>query len=237
MDEIEFESGDRLIEVETDSRGRVTLGSEYADETLRLLVEDKRGLEELDVYFHRLGLSVTRRGILDIFMQRKMAMDWNVGGMRNPWIFEKVAKDRADNTNRSGRGVRSDARNLYRLSLEGGLVAAYFGSEIFDEHPISDRFDSEDLGDVILLGRVEPDTEIEPVEYPHTHGGKQYMNTLQMVDTVEVHEGQYPDMFGNYPRGTIRNWDAKEGLVREVYAEERDSPRRYTRREYEGESG
>jgi len=90
---------------------------------------------------------------------------------------------------------------------------------------------------VILLGKVEPGTEIEPVEYPHTHGGEHHMNTLQMVDTIEVHEGQYPDMFGNYPRGTIRNWDSKEELVREVYVEERDSLRRYSRREYEEDSG
>jgi len=229
--EIDFDSGTRLLEVETDSRGRVTLGSEYANKKLRLLIEDRRDIDEFDVYFHRLGLSVTKRGILDIFTQRRVVIDWDVGGMKNPWIFEKVAESRAStDDDRTGSGVRADAKNLYELSDGGGIVAAHFDSSIFRQHNISDRFDP---GDVLLLGKVEPGTEIEPVKYPHSSGVSQYMNTLRMVDTIEVHEEQYPELFDNHPRGTIRRWNAKDDLIKEVYEEELGSPKRYYRGEYE----
>jgi len=233
MDEVEFESGDRLIEVETDSRGRVTLGSEYSDTKLRLLVEDRRDLEDRDVYFHRLGLPVTERAVLDIFMQRRLAMDWDVGGMKNPWVFEKVAKYREKNReDRTGKGVRADAKNLYRLSQEGGIVAAYFGSSAFRSHSFSDRFGATDM---MLIGEVEPGTEIEPVEYHHENGLKKYVNTLQMVNTVDVHEDQHPELFGTYPRGTIRKWDTKEETVKEVYTEVMEDIERYPKGEWEYE--
>lgn len=222
------------MKVQTDSRGRVTLGSEYADEEVQLAVEDLRDLEDKDVYFHRLGLDVTRRGILDIFMQRRIVMDWNIGGMTNPWIFEKVAEHRAnlESKDRTGRGVRADAKALYRLSDEGGVVAAHFSSSVFKQHGIYKRL-GKDIGDVILIGEVKPGTEIEPVEYPHQDGASRYMNTLRMTDTVEVHEEQYDELFGNYPRGTIRKWDAKEDLIREIYAEELEAQEKYYRGEWE----
>lgn len=207
----------RLLQAKTDERGRVTLGSEYADEELRLLIEDTRDIEDLDVYFHRLGLGLTPREILRIFMERRMAIDWNVGGMRNPHIYEKVIEYRQEETEKSGRGVRSDAKHLIKISRKGGLVAVYCPEKILRYHPMS-KWDLHE--DVILLGEVESGTEIEPREYQDKNGDQKYLNTLQMKDTIEVYKSQDTGLFGNYPRGTIRNWNDKADTVRNVYQEE-----------------
>jgi hypothetical protein len=227
------ESGKRRKRIETDSRGRVTLGSEYADEEFEVLLEDVQDIEDKDVYFHRLGIPLTERSILDIFMQRRLAMDWEVGGMKNPWVFEKVAKHREKNReDRTGKGVRADARNFYRLSQEGGIVAAYFDSGVFRSHGFSDWFGETEI---MLIGEVEPGTAIEPVEYPHKNGLTKYVNTLQMVNAVDVHEDQHPELFEGYPKGTIRKWDSKEELVREAYEQVLEDMEDYAKGRYEPE--
>lgn len=232
MKEKEPASGTELKQVETDSRGRVTLGSEYADQEFEIAVEDVQDIEDKDAYFHRMGLDVTDRGRLDIFMQRRIAIDWDVGGMTNPWVFEKVAEKRGrEREDRTGKGVRADARNLYRLSHEGGIVAAHFGSSVFRSHSFTNKVDGD--AEVMLIGEVEPGTEIEPMEYTSKSGQSKYINTLRMVNSIDVHKCEEPKLFENFPRGTIRKWDVKEDLVKELYLEKLEDRERYYKGEYE----
>jgi hypothetical protein len=56
-----------------------------------------------------------------------------------------------------------------------------------------------------------------------------------MVNAVDVHEDQHPELFEGYPKGTIRKWDSKEELVREAYEQVLEDMEDYAKSRYEPE--
>lgn len=188
----------RLMERETDSRGRATLGSEYADQRVRVFImPEEQRIENLRVGFarHR-KFDVSEQGQRKMFADRVIGIDWNVG----PRIHEEAYR------NEGGKSAVADIRTLKRFT-NGALVAAEF-REVFPNR--------------MLLGIVEPGSEIKIRTYENKSGDEKYIKTLQLSRVKEVTQSDNEDLFDGdrHPqRGSVRQWDEKE-LVRSEYLKE-----------------
>jgi hypothetical protein len=56
-----------------------------------------------------------------------------------------------------------------------------------------------------------------------------------MVNAVDTHKDQHPELFESYPKGTVRKWDSKEELVREAYEQILGDIEDYAKGRYEPE--
>jgi hypothetical protein len=184
----------QLMQRETDSRGRFTLGSEYADQTVRVLVmPEKHRIENFRVGFARHGINVTEEEQRKMFADRVIGIDWSVG----PLVHEEEYRKKG------GKSAVADIRTLQRFT-DGALVAAEF-REVFPDR--------------MLLGIVEPGSEIEIRSYESQDGNEIYLKTLQLSQVKEVTESDNPDLLDTerHPsQGSVRQWDEKE-LVRSEY--------------------
>lgn len=185
----------RLMERESDSRGRVTLGSEYADQMVRVLVmSQEHQIDNFRVGFARHHkFDVSKDGQREMFADRVIGIDWNVG----PCIHEETYREEG------GKSAVADIRTLQRFT-DGTLVGAEF-REVFPDR--------------MLLGIVEPGSEIEIRSYENKQGDEKYLKTLQLSQVKEVTKSDNSDLFDGdrHPqRGSVRQWDEKE-LVRSEY--------------------
>lgn len=187
----------QIVERETDARGRITLGSEYADQRLRVFVMPEEYLiENLRVGFARHHeIDVTEEAQREMFADRVIGIDCGVGPSIHEEFYRKTG----------GKSAVADIRTLHRFT-EGALVAAEF-REVFPNR--------------MLLGVVEPGSEIEIRKYKNESDETKYLKTLQLTDVRERIKSDNSDLFdGNlHPsRGSVRQWDQKE-LVRSEYAD------------------
>jgi hypothetical protein len=187
-----------VLDVQVDDRGRVTLGSEYANETLRVTIRNAIDIADLPVGFARHNLGLTEDGKRQMFADRRIGIDWSVG----PSVAETTYRNH-DN----GLAIRDF--NALREFAGGALVAAYYAE------PFPDR---------MLLGVVEPGSEIAPVRYPGADGEPTYVKTLSLSAVEEVTAADAPallDRESHPPYVSVCEWHEHAATVRETYLDRR----------------
>jgi hypothetical protein len=154
-------------------------------------------IENLRVGFarHR-KFDVSEDSQRQMFADRVIGIDWDVG----PRIHEEAYREAG------GKSAVADIRTLKRLT-DGALVAAEF-REVFPNR--------------MLLGIVEPGSEIEIRTYNDKNGNNKSLKTLRLSRVKEVTKSDNEDLFDGdrHPqRGSVRQWDEKT-LVRSEYLKE-----------------
>jgi len=194
-------NGEIPMEVRTrdaDSRGRVALGSEFADRevTLAILGESPDAqLDDLNVLHARhKDIGLTERGFNDLYADRRFGIDWSTKHT-HPSVYE----------DKPSEGAGWDIDRLHRVSQHGALVT------------VENRVATEEF---LLVGVVEPGTPIELIEYDHTKSGSHYLKVLQLKDAVEIPllEDGGNVLEDRPPRGSLREWnDEFKDSVRTLY--------------------
>lgn len=196
------------MEVATDSRGRATLGSRFADRELQIMVKEDIDLEELPVYFVRHKLALDSDGIANLVSNNRFGIDWGVGPITHKSVYKP-----------HGEGAVKDINAMKRIEEDGGLVCAAY-------EQVTDDIEAAD--DIVWIGIVPPHSEIESHPYSaggdadHIDGDEIHIKTHQMHYVTEVSKEEAPKLFEGRPRGSIRRWRAKSDEVREQYRSGRD---------------
>lgn len=195
----------QLREVKTDERGRATLGSDYAAQTVPIAIPPwQDSIEELQPYHVRHGFSgVSKQGRFDLWAERRTGIHWRNKPFTGRWFYEHLREQ-------EGRGPIDDYNALSELAQGGGIVTVED-----PEIPGSNH-------NVVRIGRVLPNTPITARRYEgkDEDGNEEFLKTVEMVDVFEVSEDEYPRLFRNGPtRGSIRRWQTNRHIPREVYRE------------------
>ena len=214
----------------TDNRGRLSMGSQFGGQTLRVRIEEGVNPLDLPVYFTRYDVNLSVAGKAAMLAEYRAGMDWGTGPM-----------DTADDYDPKGKGAREDRDTLVDIANNMGLLVAAPKKVAPDrvrigpvpQQPIQNRAyeaaardADEDVPDAPLSIQAGPeDAETAYVNHalltqkPDTP--RVYMKTIQMdIDkTVTVSKSEAPELFdlNSRPRNTIRRWHSKEDEVREAY--------------------
>lgn len=194
-----------------DSRGRVTLGSDYSNETVTLAVPNPElSISEIQPFHVRHnGPDLSEKGRKAMAGDRRFGIHWGDQVLTSKWYYYRKAEERNDE-GKQRKGANDDINNVHRVTENGGLVSVEYG----DIWPSL-------AGEVMLLGRVLPGTPIQPRKYEFTDGQEtweEYMKTVKMVDVVEASREDYDELWEKKPpRGSIRRWQTYPKTPREVY--------------------
>lgn len=194
-----------------DSRGRVTLGSDYSDETVTLAVPNSElSISEIQPFHVRHnGPDLSAAGLKAMAGDRRFGIHWGDHVLTSKWYYYRKAEERNEEDEQR-KGANDDINNVHRVTENGGLVSVEYG----DIWPSL-------AGEVMLLGRVLPGTPIQPRKYEFTDGQEvweEYMKTVKLVDVVEASRGDYDELWEKKPpRGSIRRWQTYPETPRDVY--------------------
>jgi hypothetical protein len=194
---------------DADLRGRITLGKEHANETVTIVVpEPSQGIDEIQPFHvrHHPGPDLSEDSRRAMAADRRFGIHWGNQILTSKWFYHRIAHENAAEGEQA-RGPNDDINNMHRVSENGGLITA----EYRNIWPSITE-------DVMLLGRVTPNTPIEPQEYEFDDGEMHYMKTIKMVDVVEASKTEYPELWEKMPkRGSIRRWKSNPDVPRSVY--------------------
>lgn len=178
-------------QVEADSRGRVTLGSRFADQELQIAIEDEIDVENLPVYFARHQVTLSERGVAELMGENRFGIDWDVGPITHASAYEPY-----------GEGAVKDINAMNSIRETGALVCGVY-------KPVTDR--------IVRLGIVPPFAEIESRPYDSEDEGVTHIKSHKMENVIEVSKDEAPELFEGRPRGSVRKWPSKEDEVRRHY--------------------
>jgi hypothetical protein len=194
-----------------DSRGRVTLGSDYSDESVTLAVPNTElSISEIQPFHVRHnGPDLSVAGLKAMAGDRRFGIHWGDHVLTSKWYYYRKAEERNEEDEQR-KGANDDINNVHRVTENGGLVSVEYG----DIWPSL-------AGEVMLLGRVLPGTPIQPRKYEFTDGQEaweEYMKTVELVDVVEASRDDYDELWEKKPpRGSIRRWQTYPETPRDVY--------------------
>lgn len=193
-----------------DSRGRITLGNDYANETVTLVIPPSGWhLNDIQPFHvrHHPDPDLSEKGLTAMAADRRFGIHWEDQIMTSKWYYVQKAEEDGD------EGLKADIKAMHQVSEDGGLVTVEYQG-IWPSR----------TEDVMLLGLVKPNTPIEPRKYEFEkddkdkEDNKEYMKTIQMVNVVEASKEEYPELWEKRPpRGSIRRWQTNPEVPREVY--------------------
>lgn len=213
-----------------DDRGRVHVGKQFANRTLRIRIEDGVDPLDLPVYFTRYKVDLSVAGKAKMLAENRAGMDWGTGPV-----------DASDDYDVKGKGAREDRDALVTISDEMGLLVAAPETTAPDrvkigpvpQQPIEtrpyeyiqrDETDNIEQEEMLSLGEQDdPATDYlnhaALTQRPDTP--RVYMKTIKMDPnlTVTVTQDEAPALFDRNarPRNTIRRWRSKTDAVRDAY--------------------
>lgn len=204
---------------ETDDRGRLTLGTEYANRHVVTTITRNVDVDSLTVMRAVHFLNATGYGRAQLYAghgidraEAVFGVDWGTGPV---WVQNAFAD--IDNAS----AIKD--YNAMERAKSGALVAAYYGRR--KENQAGD--DPYNLDDAMVVGICPPDATIQaiPIEAstaPDGDGGPVFVKALPLVDTVELTRTERPELFERFAAGrSVYETDSREGMIREAYRERR----------------
>jgi hypothetical protein len=204
---------------ETDDRGRLTLGAEYANRHVIATVTRNIDVDSLTVMRAVHFLNSTHYGRAQLYAgdgidraEALVGVDWNTGPV---W----VKNDFADIENESA--IKD--YNAMEKAADGALVAAYYGRRKKNR----DGDDPYNLDNSMVIGICPPDATIqavpiEPSTSPDDEGGPVFVKALPLVDTVELTRSERPELFERFASGrSVYKTGSRKEMIREAYRERR----------------
>ena len=204
---------------ETDDRGRLTLGAEYADRHVVATVTRNIDVDSMTAMRAVHFLNSSDYGRAQLYAgqgidraEALFGIDWLTGPV---W----VKNDFADKENESA--IKDF--NAMEKAASGALVAAYYGRRKENQ----DDDDPYNLDDAMVLGICPPDATVQavPIEAsssPDGEGGPVFVKALPLVDTVELTRNERPELFQRFAAGrSVYETSSREEMIREAYSERR----------------
>ncbi|WP_226013596.1 hypothetical protein [Halomicrobium salinisoli] len=204
---------------ETDERGRLTLGAEYANRHVVATVTRNIDVDSMPVVRAVHFLNATHYGRAQLYAghgidraEAIFGIDWGTGPV---WVKNEFAD--IDNAS----AIKD--YNAMENAKSGALVAAYYGRRKENQ----DTDDPYNLDDAMVLGICPPDATIQavPIEAssaPDDNGGPTFVKALPLVDTVELTRNERRELFERFAAGrSVYETDSREEMIREAYMERR----------------
>lgn len=202
---------------ETDDRGRLTLGAEYANRHVAATVTRNIDVDSMTVMRAVHFLNSTHYGRAQLYSghgidraEAVFGIDWGTGPV---WAKNEFAT--IDNAS----AIKD--YNAMENAASGALIAAYYGRRKENQ----DNDDPYNLDDAMVLGICPPDARIQavPIEAssaPDGEGGPVFIKALPLVDTVELTRSERPELFDRFAAGrSVYETDSREEMIREAYSE------------------
>ena len=202
---------------ETDDRGRLTLGAEYANRHVVATVVRDIDVNSMTVMRAVHFLNSTHYGRAQLYAGRGInqaeaifGIDWGTGPV---WAKNEFAA--IDNAS----AIKD--YNAMENAASGALIAAYYGRRKENQ----DNNDPYNLDDAMVIGICPPEATIQavPIEAssaPDDKGGPVFIKALPLVDTVELTRSERPELFERFAAGrSIYETDSREEMIRDAYSE------------------
>jgi len=204
---------------ETDDRGRLTLGAEYANRHVVATVTRNINVDSMSVMRAVHFLNSTHYGRAQLYAgsgidraEAVFGVDWGTGPI---WVKNEFA----DIENASA--IKD--YNAMENAKSGALVAAYYGRRKENQ----DDDDPYNLDDAMVIGICPPDATIQavPIEAssdPDDDGGPVFIKALPLVDTVELTRSERPELFERFASGrSVYETDSRKEMILEAYKDRR----------------
>jgi len=198
-----------------DERGRVSLGSEYANKDVSLTVQRSVSVDELPtmkaVHFFSPNNEVCARlyaGVEREDAEAVFGVHWERGPIWERSYYAELPNESA-----------IQDYNAMEKASDGALVAAYYGAKA---NEIEDSNDIYDLNNHLVIGLCEPGSSIRAIPYEDEGGDVDFLKTLPLVDTVEVSRDSYEELFKNVTGHSVYETTKQEKLIRKAYRENRE---------------
>lgn len=202
---------------ETDDRGRLTLGAEYANRHVVATVTRNLDVDSMAVMRAVHFLNSTHYGRAQLYAghginraEAVCGIDWETGPV---WAKNEFAA--IDNAS----AIKD--YNAMENAASGALIAAYYGRRKENQ----DNDDPYNLDDAMVLGICPPDATVQavPIEAssaPDDNGSPVFIKALPLVDTVELTRSERPELFERFASGrSVYETDSREEMIREAYSE------------------
>lgn len=204
---------------ETDDRGRLTLGAEYANRHVVATVTKNVDMDSMPVMRAVHFLNSTHYGRAQLYAgqgidraEAVFGIDWGTGPV---WTKNEFAA--IDNAS----AVKD--YNAMEKAASGALIAAYYGRRKENQ----DDEDPYNLDNAMVLGICPPDATVQavPIEgssAPDGEGGPVFIKALPLVDTVELTRSERRELFERFAAGrSVYETESRDKMIREAYSERR----------------
>lgn len=196
-----------------DDRGRITLGGEYANQDVEVLIERNFAIEDYPtiraVHFLSHDDQVKAQLYAGAGCPQAEAL-FGIHWLDGP-IWEKMYFE-----NHERQSALSDF-NAMNKTAEGGLVSSYYGARKSD----LDEPDPFELNSHLKIGVCPPESSVRAIPFPkNNEGDVGFLKLLPMVNSVEVSRQEFPELFEDNVKGrSVYESADKERLIRTAYRE------------------
>lgn len=201
------------ITSKSDNRGRISLGSEFANQQITVSIDRDIDLDNIEIMraVHFLDANDYGRACLYSGWGRSDAealigIDWKTGPVWAKEAFASHEEDRA-----------LDDYNAMTTASDGSLVAAYYGRRMESMN----KPDPYHLNNSIVIGICPPNSSVKaiPVERAKKDGVT-FVKTLPLINTVEITRDEKPELFEKFAQGrSVYKTPTKAEIIKETYTE------------------
>lgn len=201
-----------------DDRGRVNLGSEYADKDVEISVKREVDVSSLPTmravhFLNHLDKDQEIKARLYSGVDHDDAdalfgVHWGTGPV---W-----AKSAYEERNRNHQSAIKDYNGMEKAA-DGALVSSYYGARK-NEREGDDPYC---LNKYLVIGICPPGSSVQAIPFENSSGEYTFIKALPIVNSVEISRENCQDLFEDNVKGlSIYESSSKQELIREAYRQE-----------------